>query len=115
MRNSSEGLRTLLMDSSSLFSKGQQQLLCLARALLEKRKIVVLDEPSANMDKRTEDQVKRILKTRFQEKTLIMITHSLRNLEDMDEIVVMERGEIARRGPPSQVLPRLDSKRAWAL
>ena len=65
VRNSSEGLRTLLMDSSSLFSKGQQQLLCLARALLEKRKIVVLDEPSANMDKRTEDQVKRILKTRF--------------------------------------------------
>ena len=113
VKSLNDGLDTLLMNSASLFSKGQQQLLSMARALLEKRKILVLDEPSANLDKRTEDQLKRVLTTSFKDKTILQITHSLRNLDDMDEVIVIDRGEIAKRGPPLQILPLLSSKRAW--
>jgi len=88
------------------FSAGERQLLALARTLLHRRKIVVLDEPTANVDTETDNAVQEMLRKEFADSTLLCIAHRLNTVIDFDRILVMADGKVAEYGPAKELLQR---------
>jgi ATP-binding cassette subfamily C (CFTR/MRP) protein 1 len=90
-------------------SHGEQQLLALARAIIRKqmasgRSILVLDEATSNLDRHTETLIQEVIKQEFRDNTVITVAHRLDTVRESDYIVLLEKGEIAKLGPPSEVL-----------
>jgi ATP-binding cassette, subfamily C, bacterial CydC len=85
-------------------SGGERQLLALARALLKDAPIWIFDEPTANLDIKTERKILDAIWETAGHRTMIMITHRLLDMEKMDQIIVMNRGEIVEKGIHAQLL-----------
>ncbi|KAM3826474.1 ATP-binding cassette sub-family C member 6 [Vipera latastei] len=81
-------------------SVGQQQLICLARGLLQKAKILILDEATAAVDLETDLQIQSILRSQFKECTVLTIAHRLNAMMEFDRILVMRNGEVAEFDTP---------------
>ncbi|UYZ82717.1 cysteine/glutathione ABC transporter ATP-binding protein/permease CydC [Entomomonas sp. E2T0] len=93
-----DGLNQWLGEGGRQLSGGEQTRIGIARALLHQAPLILLDEPTNGLDTETEQQILRILKQHAQHKTLIMVTHRLTNLNEMDMIVVMDAGNIIEQG-----------------
>ncbi|XP_041505751.1 ATP-binding cassette sub-family C member 6 isoform X1 [Microtus oregoni] len=85
-------------------SVGQKQLLCLARALLRKTQILILDEATASVDPGTEMQMQAALEHWFARCTVLLIAHRLRSVMDCARVLVMDEGQVAESGSPAQLL-----------
>lgn len=94
----SQGFDLWLGDGGRQLSGGEQSRIGVARALLHQAPLILLDEPTEGLDPTTEQQILRILKQHAQHKTLLMVTHRLTNLADMDRIVVLDDGKIIEQG-----------------
>ncbi len=88
-------------------SNGQRQAIAIARAILSNPSILLLDEPTSNIDTRTEQLIKTNLKQYMVNKTLILITHKQTMLELADRLIVLDDGKIVADGPKAQVLDAL--------
>ena len=93
-------------DEGSELSSGQQQLLALARLLLFDHvpKIIVMDEPTANIDSVTDDNIQRVIKEEFQGITMLTIAHRLNTVIGNDKMMVMDAGKVAEFGSPFELL-----------
>nr|XP_051703446.1 multidrug resistance-associated protein 1 isoform X1 [Oryctolagus cuniculus] len=87
-------------------SVGQRQLVCLARALLRKTKILVLDEATAAVDLETDDLIQSTIRTQFDDCTVLTIAHRLNTIMDYTRVIVLDKGEVRECGSPSQLLQR---------
>lgn len=87
-------------------SVGQRQLLCLARALLLNNQIIILDEPTANVDSNTDHLLQNTLRDRFSGATIISVAHRLDTIIAYDRIVVLGHGQLLEFGSPSELLSR---------
>ncbi|CEF69745.1 Canalicular multispecific organic anion transporter 1 [Strongyloides ratti] len=92
--NLPQGLDFMIEENGSNFSSGEKQLLCLARAILRKCKIVILDEPTACLDEQTDLVVQECVNSSFQNCTLLLIAHRLGSVLNMDKILYMGDGKI---------------------
>jgi len=84
-------------------SHGQHQLLALARALLRHVTMVVLDEPTSSVDAATDLKVQEALREAFKGRTVFTVAHRLATIIDSDRVLVMDAGEVAEFGPPSEL------------
>lgn len=90
-------------------SAGQQQLLCLARAIVHKNKILVLDEATANVDPATDDLIQNTISNKFKDCTVLIIAHRLNTIVDSDKVLVMDNGEAVEFDQPHVLLQQNDS------
>lgn len=92
------------MESGQNLSVGQRQLICLARALLRKTKILILDEATAAIDLETDEVIQKVIRNQFKECTVLTIAHRLNTILDYDQILVLDKGEIIEFDTPKKLL-----------
>uniref|UniRef100_A0A8C2IQD2 Cystic fibrosis transmembrane conductance regulator n=1 Tax=Cyprinus carpio TaxID=7962 RepID=A0A8C2IQD2_CYPCA len=97
-------LETELAESGSNFSVGQRQLVCLARAVLRKNRILIIDEATANVDPRTDELIQKTIRDKFKECTVLTIAHRLNTIIDSDRILVLDAGRIQEYDAPHVLL-----------
>uniref|UniRef100_A0A673LSB8 Multidrug resistance-associated protein 4 n=1 Tax=Sinocyclocheilus rhinocerous TaxID=307959 RepID=A0A673LSB8_9TELE len=97
-------LETELAESGSNFSMGQRQLVCLARAILRKNRILIIDEATANVDPRTDELIQKTIRDKFKECTVLTIAHRLNTIIDSDRILVLDEGRIHEYDAPHVLL-----------
>lgn len=105
------GLMTETTEGNAQFSTGQKQLLCLARAMLLKTKIIVLDEATANVDLETDNFIQEIIKETYTQNssaTVLVIAHRLATVIDSDRILVMAQGTSREFDHPFKLLAKND-------
>jgi ATP-binding cassette subfamily C (CFTR/MRP) protein 1 len=107
--DSKDGLGTHVETLGTNFSLGTQQLICLARAMLNPSRILLLDEATAALDSDTNAAVQEVLKKHFSHRTIVTIAHRLDTIIDSDRILVMNAGVVAEFEPPHVLLQNPDS------
>eukprot|EP00755_Sulcionema_specki_P015026 Sspe_Gene.58292::Locus_31969_Transcript_1_1_Confidence_1.000_Length_4390::g.58292::m.58292/K05673/ABCC4; ATP-binding cassette, subfamily C (CFTR/MRP), member 4 len=98
------GLDSPVSENGENLSTGQRQLLCIARALLRKTRVLVLDEATASIDLATDTLIQRALRTNITDCTVLTIAHRLETIADYDRVLVLGNGELLESGPPSVLL-----------
>uniref|UniRef100_A0A7N8YIK0 Multidrug resistance-associated protein 4 n=1 Tax=Mastacembelus armatus TaxID=205130 RepID=A0A7N8YIK0_9TELE len=101
-------LETVLTESGSNFSMGQRQLVCLARAILRKNRILIIDEATANVDPRTDSLIQQTIRDKFRDCTVLTIAHRLNTIIDCDRILVLDAGRIREYDEPYVLLQNHD-------
>lgn len=95
-----EGLELEVREGGENFSSGQLQLLCMARAILRKSSIVVLDESTSALDAATEKSLLKAVSTAFKNRTVIIIAHRVAALLECNRVIVFHEGKIVEDGSP---------------
>ncbi|XP_055852945.1 multidrug resistance-associated protein 1 isoform X6 [Episyrphus balteatus] len=98
------GLNHEISEGGENLSVGQRQLVCLARALLRKTKVLVLDEATAAVDLETDDLIQKTIRSEFKDCTVLTIAHRLNTILDSDKVIVLDRGEIIEFDSPASLL-----------
>ena len=100
------GYQTILTDDGTNISKGQKQLLTIARAMLLDANMLILDEATSNVDTRTEQQIQKAMRKLMENKTCFVIAHRLSTIQNADEILVVNHGEIVEQGTHTELMER---------
>ena len=100
----SAGLLMPIIESGSNLSVGQCQLICIARAMLKKSKILLIDEATANVDKKTEEIIQEIMSSKLQDRTILSIAHRWNTVAQCDRILVVDNGNIVNFDTPMNVI-----------
>ncbi|XP_003727446.1 multidrug resistance-associated protein 7 [Strongylocentrotus purpuratus] len=95
------GLDAMAGEGGKQFSTGQKQLVCLARAMLTKAKVLCIDEATASVDMETDDLLQQAIKEEFRDNTVLTIAHRVNTLKDSDRILVMNDGKVEQFGKAS--------------
>jgi ATP-binding cassette, subfamily C (CFTR/MRP), member 1 len=96
-------------DGGSNFSLGQRQLLCMARALIRKPKILLMDEATASIDEMTDHLIQDMIRYEFKNTTVITIAHRLNTIIQYDRIMVLDQGKIVEFDTPENLIKNEDS------
>ena len=107
--NLPQGLKYEITEGGDNLSIGQRQLMCLARALLRKTKILVLDEATANVDLETDDLIQKTIRQEFCHCTVMTIAHRLNTIADYDKVLVLNQGEVVEYDSPSMLMSNKSS------
>ncbi len=99
-----QGYDTLLIDDGTNISKGQKQLLTIARALLMHSSMLILDEATSNVDTRTEHQIQAAMRSLMKDKTCFVVAHRLSTIRNADCILVVRDGNVIERGTHAELM-----------
>ena len=104
------GLDTEVTEGGRNFSCGQRQLICFARAMLQKTSVVLMDEATANVDVETDAKIQNTIRNVFKKQTVIVVAHRLNTIIGSDRIMVMDHGMVAELDTPQNLLSNPDSE-----
>lgn len=99
-----QGYDTVLTDEGTNISKGQKQLLTIARAMLLDAEMLILDEATSNVDTRTEQRIQKAMRKLMENKTCFVIAHRLSTIQNADCILVVNDGEVVEQGTHSELM-----------
>ncbi len=98
------GYNTMIVQGGNNVSGGQKQRLCIARALLKKPKILILDDSTSAVDTKTDAMIRKAFREEIPDTTKIIIAQRVSSIEDADQIIVLDKGEIAGIGTSEELL-----------
>ena len=106
-----DGLSSHVSEGGTTWSAGQRQLLSIARAILHRRRVVLLDEATASVDFESDQAIQEMLRSKeegsaFKDATLIVIAHRIDTIIDSDQVLVMENGLLVEDGSPEVLLAK---------
>lgn len=104
VNNLEKGFDTMISQGGTSVSGGQRQRICIARAILKKPKILILDDSFSALDKITEAKVKANLKTHLKDMTKIVISQKISTIQNADKIIVLDKGKITHIGTHNELL-----------
>ena len=104
IRRLPQGYDTVLSDNGTSISKGQKQLLTIARAMLLDAHMLILDEATSNVDTQTEQRIQAALRTLMKKKTCFVIAHRLSTIQAADNILVLDGGQVVEQGTHDQLM-----------
>ena len=93
-----------LKESGTNLSVGERQLVCLARALVQKSKIIIMDEATANVDFKTDRLIQEVIRDKFKDSTVITIAHRLNTIMDYDKVLVLDGGRVVEFDKPDVLI-----------
>ena len=93
-----EGYQTVISEDGGNISKGQKQLLTIARAMLYDARMLILDEATSNVDTSTEREIQAAMRELMRDKTCFVIAHRLSTIQNADLILVLNRGDVVEQG-----------------
>ncbi|MBR0199742.1 MAG: ABC transporter ATP-binding protein [Oscillospiraceae bacterium] len=99
-----QGYNTVISEDGGNISKGQKQLLTIARAMLYNTNMLILDEATSNVDTNTERQVQRAIRSLMQGKTSFVIAHRLSTVQNADKILVVDHGDVVEQGTHAELM-----------
>ncbi|KAJ3277152.1 hypothetical protein HDV01_000204 [Terramyces sp. JEL0728] len=108
LRKAPSKLETPVSENGKSVSQGQRQLLCIARAILSKAKVLVLDEATASLDAQTDLMIQEAIKKNFGELTMLTIAHRLNTIIESDRVLVMDAGCVKEFDEPKTLLENKD-------
>lgn len=100
------GYDTILTEDGVNISKGQKQMLTIARAMLMDSKMLILDEATSNVDTQTEQQIQQAMQNLMKGKTCFVIAHRLSTIQNADQILVVNKGSVVEQGTHNQLLQK---------
>lgn len=106
IRRIPDGYNTILSDDGTNISKGQKQLMTIARAMLLDANMLILDEATSNVDTRTEIQIQQAMRKLMENKTCFVIAHRLSTIRNADKILVINNGEVAEQGTHEELMAK---------
>ncbi|MBQ8374202.1 MAG: ABC transporter ATP-binding protein [Clostridia bacterium] len=106
IRRMEKGYDTVLAEDGGNLSEGQKQLLCIARIMLTKPPMLILDEATSSIDTRTELKIADAFTTLMQGRTSFIVAHRLSTIENADTILVMEKGRVVEQGTHEELLAK---------
>ncbi|KAI2496853.1 ABC transporter [Fragilaria crotonensis] len=101
-----KGLEEMVSEGGENFSQGQRQLLCIARSLLRKPKILIMDEATASIDNTTDGLIQSMIRENFADATILTIAHRLNTIMDSDRVLVLDQGTIVEFDTPKALLEK---------
>ena len=101
-----EGYNTVLSDNGTSISKGQKQMLTIARAMLLDAHMLILDEATSNVDTQTEEHIQAAMRELMKDKTCFVIAHRLSTIRSADHILVLDGGQIAEQGTHEELMAK---------
>jgi ABC-type multidrug transport system fused ATPase/permease subunit len=101
-------LDTPIVENGTIFTFAQRQLFCIARAILLKCKILILDEATSAVDLHTEHMIQETIDNNFQNYTVLFVGHRLNSIIEADKILVMDQGQVVEYDPPDVLLSNPD-------
>ncbi|XP_023228581.1 multidrug resistance-associated protein 4-like [Centruroides sculpturatus] len=102
------GLDTHLSEGGRNFSVGERQLICLARTILRRNKILVMDEATSNIDKSTDSRIQKVIREKFKSCTVLTIAHRLHTVIDSDRVLVIDTGRLQEFDSPYALLKNVN-------
>lgn len=99
-----DGLDEQVSEGGENFSQGQRQLMCIARSLLRKPKILVMDEATASIDNTTDAAIQQMIRENFSDATVLTIAHRLNTIMDSDRVLVLDDGCVAEFDSPTALI-----------
>ncbi|CAL5409213.1 unnamed protein product [Camellia sinensis] len=106
IKEKEEGLYSLVMQNGSNWSMGQRQLFCLGRALLKRRKILVLDEATASIDNATDSIIQKIIRIEFEDCTVITVAHRIPTVMDCTMVLAISEGQLVEYDEPMKLISK---------
>ena len=104
-----EILDKMVEQNGTNLSVGEKQLICIARAMIRKTKIIVMDEATANIDMATEEKIQKALDIVFKNSTVITVAHRIKTIINYDKILVLEKGNVMEFDTPENLLKDTNS------
>ena len=101
-----QGYNTVISEGGGNISKGQKQLLTIARAMLYNTHMLILDEATSNVDTNTEQQVQRAMQELMKGRTSFVIAHRLSTIQNADKILVVDQGDVVEQGTHESLMAK---------
>lgn len=101
-----QGYQTMIGENGSTLSGGERQRISIARALLKNAPIILLDEATASLDAENETEIQQAISRLVEEKTVLIIAHRMRTVENANKIVVLSGGTVAETGTPGELMKK---------